>query len=72
MRKLGVTDRAALAELGAELRRAARAPTAPAAQLTSLIGRESETSELLALVDAHHLVTLIGPAGVGKTQCHLA
>jgi regulatory LuxR family protein len=71
MRKLGVTDRAALAELGAELRRAARAPTALTAQLTSLIGRESETNELRALVDAHRLVTLIGPAGVGKTRLAL-
>jgi hypothetical protein len=46
--------------LGAELRRAARAPAASAAQLTSLIGRVSETNELRALVDAHRLVTLIG------------
>ena len=71
MRKLGVTDRAAPAKFGAEVRRAARAPTALTAQLTSPIGRESETNELRALVDAHRPVTLIGPTDVGKTRLAL-
>src|SRR6266567_5979119 len=55
LRKLGVADRSALAEMGAELRRAAPADTALPVLLTSLIGRESETSQLTALVGAHRL-----------------
>ena len=71
LRKLGVTDRAALAELGAEVRRMARADTALPAPLTSLVGRRNETSEVTALLGAHRLVTLTGPAGVGKTRLAL-
>jgi predicted ATPase/DNA-binding CsgD family transcriptional regulator len=71
LRKLGVTDRAALAEIGVQLRRAARTATALPVPLTSLVGRESEMSEFTALVDAHRLVTLTGPAGVGKTRLAL-
>jgi hypothetical protein len=37
------------------------------APLTSLVGRESETSEIAALLDAYRLVTLTGP-GWGKTR----
>ncbi len=70
LRKLGATDRAALAETGVKLRRTAPVGTIPAA-LTSLIGRESETAELIALLEAHRLVTLVGPAGVGKTRLAL-
>jgi MoxR-like ATPase len=71
LRKLGVTGRASLAELGVELRRAGRDGTALPAPLTSLVGRDSETSELTALLGAHRLVTLTGPAGVGKTRLAL-
>jgi predicted ATPase/DNA-binding CsgD family transcriptional regulator len=71
LHKLGAIDRAALAELGVELRRAARTDAGLPVPLTSLIGRDSETSELTALVDAHRLVTLIGPGGVGKTRLAL-
>jgi hypothetical protein len=71
LRKLGAPDRAALAEMGAALRATDTPRTALAAPLTSLIGRQSETSELTALIDAHRLVTLIGPAGVGKTRLAL-
>jgi len=70
LRKLGATDRAALAQTGMKLRRTAAVGPIPAA-LTSLIGRESETAELVALLEAHRLVTLIGPAGVGKTRLAL-
>ncbi len=35
---------------------------------TSLIGRESEVSEIEAAVRAHRLVTLTGVGGVGKTR----
>lgn len=72
MRKLGVADRAALARLGAELRRTPRAGAALPAPLTSLVGREDEIGELSSLVDAHRLVTLVGPAGVGKTRLALS
>jgi predicted ATPase len=37
-------------------------------QTTSFIGRESEVAELRGLVKAHHLVTLTGVGGVGKTR----
>jgi DNA-binding CsgD family transcriptional regulator len=69
--KLGANDRATLVELGVELRRAARTDAAWPVPLTSLIGRDNETSELTALVDAHRLVTLVGPGGVGKTRLAL-
>jgi predicted ATPase/DNA-binding CsgD family transcriptional regulator len=73
LHKLGANDRAALVELGAQLRRTAvaRSDTALPEPLTSLIGRDSDTSELAALVDTHRLVTLIGPGGVGKTRLAL-
>ncbi|MEV4326570.1 LuxR C-terminal-related transcriptional regulator, partial [Microbispora rosea] len=71
LRKLDAPDRAALAETGARLRRSARAGSALPAPLTSLVGRAEETSELLALLGSHRLVTLIGPGGVGKTRLAL-
>ncbi|WP_432925113.1 ATP-binding protein [Microbispora sp. CA-135349] len=71
LRKLGAPDRAALAETGMRLRRADRAGTALPAPLTSLVGRTGETSELVALLGSHRLVTLIGPGGVGKTRLAL-
>ncbi len=37
-------------------------------QLTSFVGRESEISEIAALIAKHQLVTLVGSAGVGKTR----
>jgi predicted ATPase/DNA-binding CsgD family transcriptional regulator len=71
LRKLGVADRAALAEMGAELGRTAPADASLPVPLTSLVGRQSETSQLTALVDAHRLVTLTGAGGVGKTRLAL-
>ena len=71
LRKLGVTDRAALVDLGVELRSTVGVHTVLPAPLTSLVGREHETGELTALLDAHRLVTLIGPGGVGKTRLAL-
>ncbi|MBO3749632.1 hypothetical protein J5X84_26435 [Streptosporangiaceae bacterium NEAU-GS5] len=67
-RKLGITGRAGLTELGLDLRRAPRSESALATPLTSLIGRERERAELAALLAANRLVTLTGPAGVGKTR----
>ncbi len=39
--------------------------------LTSFIGRETEIAEILALVERHDLVTVVGPGGVGKTRATL-
>ena len=36
--------------------------------VTSLVGREALLVDVLAMVDANRLVTLIGPGGVGKTR----
>jgi len=71
LRKLGATDRAALVDLGVQVRSTAPTHAALPAPLTSLVGRENETGELTALLDAHRLVTLIGPGGVGKTRLAL-
>ena len=51
LRKLDVADRAALAEIGAELGRTASPDASLPVPLTSLIGRQSEMSQLTALID---------------------
>jgi predicted ATPase/class 3 adenylate cyclase len=40
-------------------------------QTTSFIGRETEVAEITALLAKHHLVTLVGSGGVGKTRTSL-
>jgi predicted ATPase/class 3 adenylate cyclase len=40
-------------------------------QPTPFVGRERELAEVLALVDVHHVVTLTGPGGAGKTRLAL-
>jgi predicted ATPase/class 3 adenylate cyclase len=40
-------------------------------QPTPFVGRERELAELLALLDAHRIVTLTGPGGSGKTRLAL-
>jgi predicted ATPase/class 3 adenylate cyclase len=40
--------------------------------LTSLVGRERQIEELVALVGDHRLVTLTGPGGTGKTRLAIA
>jgi non-specific serine/threonine protein kinase len=49
------------------MRRAADLPQ----ELTRFIGREQELAELLASLDAHRLVTLLGVGGVGKSRLAL-
>ena len=70
LRKLGVADRAALVALGIRVAQLTAAGTLPV-PLTSLVGRQRELAEIAALVDRHRLVTLTGPAGVGKTRLAL-
>ena len=38
-------------------------------QLTSLIGRDAVLAEIKTLLTQHHLVTLTGAGGAGKTRC---
>ena len=40
-------------------------------EVSSLIGRAAEIAAASALLDAHRMVTLIGPGGVGKTRVAL-
>jgi predicted ATPase/DNA-binding CsgD family transcriptional regulator len=40
-------------------------------KLTSFINRDGEIADIVALVEAHQLVTLVGSAGVGKTTTAL-
>jgi predicted ATPase/pimeloyl-ACP methyl ester carboxylesterase len=37
-------------------------------QLSTFVGRETETSAIVALIEQHRLVTLVGSGGVGKTR----
>jgi hypothetical protein len=39
--------------------------------LTSFVGRERETAEVIPLLEANRLVTLVGAPGVGKTRLAL-
>lgn len=39
----------------------------PRSHLTRIIGRDQEMAELIRLLADHRLVTVVGPAGVGKT-----
>ena len=71
LHKLGVTDRAALVEVGVEIGRAAQTGTGLPVPLTSFVGRERETDEITALLQGHRLLTLTGPAGAGKTRLAL-
>ena len=41
------------------------------ARIDALIGRESELGELTQLLRTHRAVTVLGPGGIGKTQCVL-
>lgn len=69
IRKLGVSDRRALARRAEELdllrpRRVDHWPH-PA---NGFVGRDPETADLHGCVNEHRLVTVTGPGGVGKTR----
>jgi predicted ATPase/DNA-binding SARP family transcriptional activator len=71
--ELGIEPSAALAAQHAGLLAGTdAAPWTPASRLpvpvTSLVGRDSLVVEVLAMLETHRLVTLIGPGGVGKTR----
>src|SRR5262249_40054767 len=68
LRKLGGVGRQSLVDAAAELRAPRDALPRP---LSSFVGREREMAEVGALVSAHRLVTLTGPAGAGKTRLAL-
>ena len=71
LRKLGVADRRALAELapavGAGPALGAGIAGVPETW-TSLVGREDEVAGVAAALERARLVTLVGPGGVGKTR----
>jgi predicted ATPase/DNA-binding CsgD family transcriptional regulator len=46
----------------------AAAPRSVPVPLTSFVGRSAEVAGLVAAVEAHRLVTALGPGGVGKTR----
>jgi predicted ATPase len=54
------------APAGAVGRIAPRSPTLPQ-RPQSMVGRDDDLAALLSLLDAHALVTLVGPGGIGKT-----
>lgn len=82
LRKLQVSDRRALAAAAATMRPAPQtapvrgAPTTVAAglpsPLTPFVGRIAERAALADAVDAHRLITAVGPGGVGKTRLALS
>ena len=72
LRKFGVTDRRALADLAPVVTARQQAGTGMVAGLptarTSFIGRSAEQAGVLAALADSRLVTLLGPGGVGKTR----
>ena len=71
IQKLQVADRRALARHAAlaeaQKRPGQRWPT----RASSFVGRVAECAALRSAVDAHRMVTVIGPGGVGKTRLAL-
>ncbi|HEY0644910.1 MAG TPA: BTAD domain-containing putative transcriptional regulator, partial [Nocardioides sp.] len=54
--------------VGARGRDRTTAPTNLPAAVGSIVGREAELRDVARLLDEHQVVTLVGPAGVGKTR----
>ncbi len=81
LRKLQVDDRRALAAVAGTVRPAAAGPGpggpgGPAgslpAPLTSFVGRVAERAALRDALEAHRLITAVGPGGAGKTRLALS
>ncbi|MEQ4299837.1 LuxR C-terminal-related transcriptional regulator [Plantactinospora sp. B6F1] len=71
LRKYGVADRRALAEIAVQAQAGAPVPGRLAGlqpALTAFIGRSVEHEHLLETLRDARLVTLVGPGGVGKTR----
>ncbi|MGI5488513.1 BTAD domain-containing putative transcriptional regulator [Microtetraspora malaysiensis] len=74
--ELGVDPSATLAELHVAVLRHApdlpvlrkTPPTNLRAQMTSFVGREEEIAQLMEVLSAGRLATLVGPGGAGKTR----
>ena len=67
LRKLAVTDRAGLVAAAGELARQGQRRPLPE-PATRFVARDAELAEIAALLDESRLVTVVGPAGVGKTR----
>jgi predicted ATPase/DNA-binding CsgD family transcriptional regulator len=68
LRKYGMADRWALAELARSgVQEPGRIAGLPASG-TTFVGRDAERAAVLAAVEEARLVTLLGPGGVGKTR----
>ena len=68
LRKYGVADRWALAELArSDVGEPGRIAGLPASG-TTFVGRGAERAAVLAAIEEARLVTLLGPGGVGKTR----
>ena len=72
LRKLGASDRRALARGSAPDRPTVDRRGALPIPLTTFVGRTVERAELVAALRDHRLVTATGPGGVGKTRLALA
>ncbi|MDX1659355.1 MAG: LuxR C-terminal-related transcriptional regulator [Nitriliruptorales bacterium] len=68
LRKLGGSDRGDLIELGTDLRERLGSDQELPQVLSSFVGRAEEIGELAELIGTHRLLTVTGPAGVGKTR----
>ncbi|TDD81677.1 ATP-binding protein [Actinomadura rubrisoli] len=68
LRKLAAGSRRSLVETAGRLRERSSALPQP---LSSFVGRESELDDLAGLVTTRRMVTLTGPAGIGKTRVAL-
>ena len=72
LRKLGVADRRALAELADARPKAPPVRASAPVTLTSFVGRAAERAALGDALSEYRLVTAVGPGGVGKTRLALA
>jgi predicted ATPase/serine/threonine protein kinase len=68
----GITDpRFRTGPISATTERPVSTPTNLPPQITTYIGREQDTDRVANLIDTARLVTLAGPAGIGKTRLAL-
>jgi predicted ATPase/DNA-binding CsgD family transcriptional regulator len=70
LRKLGARNRRELADISRRQRPDLTAPAAPPLppRLNTFLGRDNDLATVMSLLEAARLVTLVGPAGVGKTR----